>query len=287
MKYDLAIAHRVCPILARTASHFTNKFEMVKATTISLANALKGIKVKLVVIFDGCPLEYERLFHQTFGEGNMPNVDYSHVVTQSIGNSATYARQLEILSTATSEAQFLYFSEDDYIYQGSAFGAMMDFLHEEGVDFVTPLDHPDGYQRDREGALAGLVRVTNMCHWREVSSTCCTFMLKSLTMPRAFKSLTYYANGGSDYIMGLLLTKKGVFSPRAVIGGAVQYAIGKPRNWMSCIPLSAWLKLGPRLFFSPRFHLWSPMPTLAVHLCIPSLPPLAEPILKSNHVHLS
>ena len=157
---------------------------------------------------------------------------------------------------------------------------MMDFLNEEGVDFVTPLDHPDGYQRDRENAMTSVVRVSKWCHWKEISSTCCTFMLKSDTMQLARNSLSYYANGGTDFIMGLLLTKKGVFSPSVVIGGAIQYVFGRPRNWMCGIHLLAWLKLGPRLVFAPRFRLWSPMPTLAVHLCTPSLPPFGQMICR-------
>ena len=279
MKYYLAIVHRVCPILAKTADNFSDKYTMVEATTASLANALVGFKVKLVVILDGCPPEYERLFNETFGSREHETVDFSCISTPSIGNNATYAKQLEILSAVASEARYLYFSEDDYIYKDDAFVAMMDFLNQDGVDFVTPLDHPDGYQRERENHMASVVRASKWCHWKEVSSTCCTFMLKSDTMPMAKKSLSYYANGGSDFIMGLLLTKKGVFSPSVVIGGAIKYVFGRQRNWMCGIPLLAWLKLGPRLIYAHRFRLWSPLPTLAVHLCTPSRPPFAELIL--------
>ena len=275
VKYDLSIAHRVCPALAKTASHFAAKYDMVKATTSSLARAISGLRVKLTVIFDGCPDEYERLFEDAFGGGRMQGVDYFPVATPSIGNAATYAKQLEILSADAAEAKFLYFSEDDYLYREDAFRAMMAFLQVEGVDIVTPLDHPDAYQRDREWTNAGRIRFSAHCHWREVASTCCTFMLKSATMPRAFKSLSYYSKGGSDFVMGMLLTRKGMYSPRNVLGGALRWLFGRPRNWMCAIPFLAWLKLGPRLLFAPRFRLWSPMPTLAVHLCRPSLPPFA------------
>ena len=127
MKYDLVIAHRVCPVLAKTAAVFTDKFEMVKVTAASLAKAITGFKVKLVVIFDGCPKEYEQLFNETFGGEGVANVDYSCISTPSIGNNATYARQLEILFSATSETKYLYFSEDDYIY----YSTEMDSLNRE------------------------------------------------------------------------------------------------------------------------------------------------------------
>ncbi len=277
MKYQIAIAHRVCPVVAKTASHYTDKFEMVKATTASLARALTGLRVKLVVILDGCPPEYARLFDDVFA--HVEGVDYSRENTPAIGNHATYGKQLEILADCTAEAENLYFSEDDYLYESSAFAAMMRFLGRPGVDFVTPLDHPDAYLEDRERVLASVVRVSEDRHWREVASTCCTFMLTSSTFLKARKSLSYYANGGSDYIMGELLTKKEVFSLHAVFGGAIKYVFAREHNWMNLIPALAWLKLGPRLIFAPRFRLWSPMPTLAVHLCKPSLPPSFEKIV--------
>ena len=273
MKYQIAIAHRVCPALAKTASHYTDKFEMVKATTDSLANAIEGIGVRLTVILDGCPPSYEQLFDDVFADGRINGVDYRRISTQAIGNSATYGRQMDILSSEAADSEFLYFSEDDYIYREEAFAAMMDFLKQPGVDFVTPIDHPDVYQEDRERQMSSAIRVSAHCHWREVSSTCCTFMLKSSVWKRARKSLAYYAEGGSDYLMGELLTKKDVFSPVAVFGGAVRYALTGRHNWMNLIPALAWLKHGPRLLWAPKFRLWSPMPTLAVHLCKPSLPP--------------
>lgn len=277
MKYRLAIAHRVCPALAKTASNFASKFEMVKATAISLSKAIKGIDVKTTVILDGCSREYEQFFDSVFGGCK----GYSRISTPAIGNAATYAKQLEILSRDASEAEYLYFSEDDYLYRSCAFLAMMDFLKVGGVDFVTPLDHPDGYQPDRERENAGVIRVSAHCHWREAASTCCTFMLKSSTFLAARKSLAYYTHGCADYLMWLLLTKKGVYSPSCVFGGATKYIFGRPRNWMNVIPACAWLKLGPRLLLAPRFRLWSPMPSLAVHLCKPSLPPFAKEVLKS------
>ena len=207
MKYQLAIAHRVCPILAKTVSHYADKFELVKEATNSLARAIANIKVKLTVILDGCPVEYERLFDDVFGGGKITGVDYRRVSTPAIGNAGTYRRQMEVLSEDSVNAEFLYFSEDDYIYRRDAFVAMMDFLVRRGVDFVSPLDHPDVYQEELERQTAGTIKVSSYCHWREVASTCCTFMLKSATWTKAEKSLSYYAKGGADFIMWELLTK--------------------------------------------------------------------------------
>ena len=281
MKYQLAIVHRVCPVLAKTAAVYTDKLEMVKATTTSLARALAGIRTRLVVILDGCGSEYEQLFDAVFLTSQVDGVDYERIATPAIGNNATYRKQLELLSELSEDAEYLYFSEDDYLYEAQAFSEMMEFLQKPGVDFVTPLDHPDYYQPDRERALRCSIRATVRRHWREIGTTCCTFMLKSADLARARQSLSYYARGGSDYVMGLLLTKFGCYSLSSVIGGVFRYWFCKPRNWMQVIPAIAWLKLGLRLPLAPRFRLWSPMPSLTVHLCIPSLPPLSARLVSN------
>lgn len=272
MKYQLAIVHRVCPVLAKTAAVYSDKLAMVEATTDSLAKALLGVRTRLIVLLDGCGDEYAHLFDRFFANGQVPGVDYERIATDAIGNHATYRRQLELLSESAQEARFLYFSEDDYIYETGAFRAMMAFLEEPGVDFVTPLDHPDSYAKDNPNVAESIIRCSQDCHWRSVASTCCTFMLKSETLARARKSLSYYAEGGTDFVMGELLTKRDVYSARKVLGGALRYVLTR-RNWMTAIPAYSWLKLGLRLPLAPRFTIWSPMPTLAVHLCKPSLPP--------------
>ena len=45
------------------------------------------------------------------------NIDYERILTPSIGNNATYAKQFEILFSFTKQAEYLFFSEDDY-YSG-------------------------------------------------------------------------------------------------------------------------------------------------------------------------
>lgn len=276
MRYDIAIAHRVCPVLAKTAAGFDDKFEMVKATTASLVQALDGLRVKLAVILDGCPKEYERLFDATFG-GNT-DIAYSRISTSKIGNQATYAKQHEILSDCLNDAEFLYFSEDDYLYRKCAFQAMMDFLKNPGVDFVTPLDHPDRYSHLVPESRRVEIRVSDYCHWREVGTTCCTFMLKSETFRFSSKRLAAYSKGAGDGGMWIELTKDMIFSPSATIGTMFRYLIGRRKSaeGLEFSVLAAWLHHKCRLPFGKRYHLWGPMPSLAVHLCKPSLSPLTK-----------
>ena len=251
---------------------------MVKATTASLANAIKGIRTKLVVILDGCPEEYVRLFDDTFGNGKFANVDFKRIATPSIGNQTTYAKQVEILSNSLADAEFLYFSEDDYIYKDIAFIAMMDFLARPEVDFVTPLDHPDRYSHIVPEKTKVEVRVSPFCHWREVGSTCCTFMCRSKTFRHASKALVDYAKGSGDGGMWIGITKDNIFSLSATIGAAIRYVLGKRKTQegLEFCTLAAWKYHKMGLLFRHRYRLWGPIPTLAVHLCKPSLPPLAD-----------
>lgn len=275
MKYDVAIAHRVCPVLAGSAAGFSDKFAMVKATTASLAAAMRGLRVKLVVILDGCPIEYERLFDDTFSDiGD----NYSRTSTNSIGNKATYAKQVEILSSYTKDAKYLYFSEDDYLYREYALAAMADFLDRPGVDFVTPLDHPDRYSISFPQSKKSEIRVSRFCHWREVGSTCCTFMVKSETFLKTVARLSAYSRGVTDTSTWLGLTKDRVFSPSANIGAIftclyrlIRYRRKEYNLWVP----ATWYYHKWRLLFWRRYRLWGPMPTLAVHLCGPSLPPIS------------
>ncbi len=282
MKYELAIAHRVCPALARGAARFTDKFEMVKATTASLASAIKGIRVRLVVILDGCPAEYERLFDDTFGGEEMASVDYERISTSAIGNHATYAKQLEVLSACVKDAGYVYFSEDDYIYRRDAFRAMMDFLKGPDVDFVTPLDHPDRYSHVIPERKRVEVRVSGYCHWRDVGTTCCTFMTTSSTFIKTRKLLECYGKGGCDGTLWLGLTKDSIFNVYATLGVLLRYLTGRDKTWARCIAVSAWRFHKLKLLFSRHYRLWGPMPTLAVHLATSSLPPFAEALMEKD-----
>lgn len=279
MKQALAIAHRVCPVLAKTASYYTDKYEMVKATTASLRDAIAGIDTKLTIILDGCDDKYAALFDKTFLK--LDGCQYSRISTPKIGNAATYAKQMEVLSNDAERSRFLYFSEDDYIYRKDAFRAMMDFLERDGVDFVTPLDHPDRYSHIIPEAVKVEVRVSDFCHWREVGTTCCTFMTKSGTFVEAAQRLDAYSKGSGDGPMWLEITKDSIFSPSATVGAALRYLTGRrtTETGLEFTTLAAWRYHGLKLPFGRKFRLWSPMPSLAVHLCTPSLPPFSDKLI--------
>ena len=282
MKYELVIAHRVCPGLAKVAAFYDDKFILVKDTATSLARALTGVRTKLIVILDGCGVEYEELFDSIFGNSKIKDVDYEVLKTPAIGNHLTYARQQEVLASYMDEGEYFYFSEDDYIYRHDAFRAMMDFMNKPGVDFVTPLDHPDRYSRRIPESQKVAIRVSNYCHWREVGTTCCTFMTSRRVFRETQERLSCYGRGWCDDTLWLGLTKDGVFNIVNTVWQLIWYIISGRRDWSKCIVVSAWKCHHFHLLITRRCRLWGPMPSLAVHLAKPSLPPFADKFLEKD-----
>ena len=277
---SLAIAHRVCPTLAKTAVGFDTKEDMVKATAASLATAIRefGGEVGLTVILDGCP-NYRRFFTETFS--GLANVQLSFDETLSIGNQATYARQCEIL-LADQEADLVYFSEDDYLYKPQAFAAMADLLKRGNADFVTPLDHPDRYNHALTAPSPSAVRVTPFGHWRTVGTTCLTFMTTRQLLHERADMIASFGTGAMDGTMWLGLTKEDVRSMRKVIPPIFSFILRRKRPFGYYMPLCAWKHHGLRLLTTRAYTLWQPMPTLAVHLSSTSLPLGSEDFLPNE-----
>ena len=284
MKYELAVAHRVCPTLAKVAVCYSDKLAMVRATAVSLARALNGIRTKLTVILDGCDSSYEKLFDEVFSDGAVKGVDYERIFTPAIGNHATYAKQQEILERDLSESEYLYFSEDDYIYRPNAFRAMMNCLKQSDVDFVTPLDHPDRYLKLILESRKVEIKVSGGCHWREIGTTCCTFMTKHNVFAESRNLLKCYGAGGCDCTLWLGLTKDNIFCFFSMLKNLLCYLLTGRNDWSKCIHISAWKYHHLNLVLTRKYRLWGPMPTLAVHLAQPSIPPFAEAILGTDRI---
>lgn len=276
----LAIAHRVCPALSKTAVGFNTKRKMVEASAASLAEALRefGGNVHLTVILDGCP-DYRAIFSEAFSR--LANVRLDIAETPSIGNQATYARQCEIL-LADEESDLVYFSEDDYLYKPPAFVAMADLLNHGNADFVTPLDHPDRYNHALTAPSPSKIRVTSFGHWRTVGTTCLTFMTSRQILHERADMIASYGTGAMDGTMWLGLTKEDVRSMRKVIPPLFAFLLRRKRPFGYYMPLCAWKHHGLRLLTTRTYTLWQPMPTLAVHLSSTSLPLGSESFLPNE-----
>lgn len=279
MKHDLVIAHRVCPALSKTAIGFTDKRTMVVATTASLAKALEGLSVRLIVILDGCR-DYVTIFTDSFGSSSHVELEIIH--TDAIGNQATWGKQLEFLSEV-KDSEFVYFSEDDYIYRPDAFRAMLDFIKNRDVDFVSPLDHPERYNGKLERPYPTFIRTSSFCHWRETMSSCLTFMAKAKVVAESRRVMESYLHSSEEATMWLGLTKHGVFDFLAMVKAAFRHFILRRQcSFGELMGLCTWKRQGFKLFSMPQRKLFSPIPSLAVHLASCSLPPGSLALLKGH-----
>lgn len=159
---ELCIAHRMCPNMATEAVGFSNKTEMLKANAVSIFNSIKNINSKIYLIFDNCSEEQIDTVKSVFVPSK--NLDVEYIFTKNIGNGQTFALQVKLLEKECSKFKYLYFSEDDYLYKEFAFEAMIDFLKNDDVDFVSPLDHPDRYSHIVPEKIKTELRVSNYCH---------------------------------------------------------------------------------------------------------------------------
>jgi hypothetical protein len=270
MKYDLTIAHRVCPGLSKTVFGFMDKESLIRETTKTLAFALAGIRVRLVVILDGCST-YRQIFEEAFSaRRNDDCFALEFIETPAIGNMATWAKQLQILSVANSP--FVYFSEDDYLYAEDAFRAMLDFAERPGVDFVTPLDHPDRYNSSCGRSVRQMVEASPFGHWVTTGTTCLTFLAKKDVLDRTCEAMASYSRLGEECTMWLGLTKERVFNLSYLVATFIHFLLRRQVTFGQLMPLCTWRRKGLKLLTHSRFMLWSPIPTLAVHLSTASLP---------------
>ena len=263
-KYEIVVAHRVCPALSGSAVGFDSKEAMVSETAKSLFAALEGVKARVIVLLDGCPDSYESFFRSQTTKVTIERF-------AGIGNQKTFGRQLDILSQV-QESQYVYFSEDDYLYRKGAFREMLAFMRETGADFVSPLDHPDRYLGQILEAAETPLVANGVRHWRQVGTTCLTFMARVDSLRKRREAFETYVRGNMDSTMWLGLTKDRVFSFPTLLVNLMRHYVFKTCSFGGVIPLAAWRWHGLKLLLRRKYQLWTPVPTLAVHLSRVSLP---------------
>lgn len=276
MNVRLLVVHRVCPALAKSAVGFASKLEMVRVTAASLVASLSRLQapVRLVVVFDGCEDAYVRLFETacaTMGDGR---IELFVERADAIGNAATWDLQVEMAMQCGRDADYVFFSEDDYLFREDAFVAMIDFLEHGLGDFVSPLDHPDWYLSDGRRERANIV-VSRYGHWRTIESSCMTFMMRRSLLPEILRQCAIYKYNCSDGAFWQVLTQWRTRKPWTWIKagwGLFRWAIDHRFATRYLTFVHILRRLGVRVFFFPRYTLWSPIPTLAVHLSDLSLP---------------
>jgi len=256
-KYDLAVAYRICPKVAKPAQSLpfgNNKLRQAEICLRTFRHSLGSLRVKLWAILDGCTPEYDALFERYF-----PAEDLVFVRLNAASWRATYAKALEIL-LAQQDAENVYFAEDDYLYLPGRFPLMLNFLRDgKGVDFVTPYDHYDYYRLDLHRVPEWLTVFENH-HWRTAGSTCMTFLTRKGTLARYETVFRANSRRSHDCEMWLSLTKHRVFNLSAMLR---YYA--RREFYRRALP-KAWFFFWRQILLGKTAKLWVPVPGIATHL---------------------
>jgi hypothetical protein len=261
--YDLAVAYRIYPTLAKTASAlpFTSKQVLTEECLQSFRAALGHLRAKVWVLLDGCPSTYADVFTKHFAASDLTLLNCDRV-----GNRATFAKQIEILTTQ-HYADAVYFAEDDYFYLPNALPSMLAYLRAHpDCDFVTPYDHPDCYTLDLHRQPKWL-RLFDNHHWRSAASTCLTFLTTRATLKGTRAVFETYGAGNSDASLWLSLTKSHALLPQAF--GRFLFR----DDWLARIVAKSWRYGWRQILFGRKYRLWAPVPGLATHLDADALSP--------------
>lgn len=254
--YDVAVAYRIYPRVSKVPFIFSNdKFRLATLCLKSFRMSLGKLRAKMYVLLDGCPSEYQAMFREYF-----KNEDLKFIELENAGNSATFIRQLEIL-TDQDDAPFVYLAEDDYLYLPDQFSAMLELLKSNPeVDFVSPYDHPDFYSL----ALADYpvrLHVSVAKHWRVSGTTCMTFLTTRENLARTKHVFATYARRNYDSSIWLSLTKHCVWNPLLL----VKFAATRKTQMLKVI-VKAWVFCWRQILFGRRWSLWTPVPSIATHV---------------------
>jgi hypothetical protein len=227
----------------------------------SLKAACHGLRFKIYAILDGCPSQYSDLFASVFLQDELEVLS-----VDSIGNHGTFKLQVDLLSAQT-EADYVYFAEDDYFYLPGALSEMLEFMCDNrDADFITPYDHPDSYYTSSRFERH-IIRPYGKRYWRHASSTCLTFLTTKEVLLRTRWILETYSKGNFDCSIWLALTQKyELMDPR--VHGKDRYRV---KLWLWTL-WWGWRQI----FFGRRYSLWCPIPSVSTHMESTCLAPLLD-----------
>lgn len=279
-KYDLAVCYRIYPgVSGSPIFGFTEKLPLLRLNLETFKESLGSLKIKLWVLLDKCPPMYSHLLKEIFPETAMETIPLA-----GEGNGATFQRQVDLLSAQT-DADLVYFAEDDYLYLPGSLERTVKFMRAHpSADFAAPYDHADSHSKFIHRFQTSEI-IDDSCRWRQVASTCLTFMARKDTLDESVPVFRTY-NRNPDLAMWLALTKVRVCNPwswvRSVGDGL----------FFSAAHALAWRYAWRQILFGKKQTLWSPTPTLITHMDINGMAvgvnwkemfgPRAE-ILKAKH----
>jgi hypothetical protein len=251
---DIAIAYRVYPHVSGVPLVYPEeKFALAEACLQSFRRALGTLSIKIWVILDGCPVEYESLFRRLREE------DLTFITLPGVGNQTSFSVQVDTLMRQTA-SELVYFAEDDYFYLPRQMETLVRFFQgTQDADFVTPYDHPDYYTLALHSPET-LCPLGQQC-WRRVSTTCLTFLTSKTTLRKTQSVFRTYQNPKNlDASIWLSLTKRGVFDVRR----SCRLCLKEQSSFKMIV--KAWLYNGKQILWGQRWTLWAPVPSLATHM---------------------
>lgn len=252
---DLAIAYRIYPRVSRETAAFPHdKLKLSELCLASFRRALGSLTVKVWVLLDDCPPEYEALFRAYFRPEELVLVPL-----EPSGNAATFEKQIEIL-LEQRDSELVYFAEDDYFYRDGALERMVSFIRSQpDADFVSPYDHLDYYELDLHRYPAR-IRAAEGQHWRTAGSTCLTFLTRKRVLRATERIFHSYARGNSDAGLWFSLTRVSPWRLLAMARGFFS------RDLLFRVLGRAWYHGPVQTGLGPTRKLWVPIPGLATHM---------------------
>ncbi len=259
--YDLAVAYRIYPkVSANPPPIFAeDKFKLAELCVKSFKKSLGNLRVKIWVLLNNCPPEYETLFTQLWPADDLVLVRYP-----GVDGGTTLHEQQRLLMEQT-DAEIVYLAEDDYFYLPDQFQLLIDFMKQNpDADFATPYDCLDLHVTDLHKCIDE-IRPQGGKHWRSSLSTTHTFLARrtALIECRPLFDRLFHAFSGRvspDLAMWMAMTKKRVFNPVKFVAWLARH-----RYWSASIFL-AWVYCWRQILFARRFTLWTPTPSIATHV---------------------
>ena len=262
MKYDLVIAYRIYPKVSKTpALYIDDKFKLSELCLKSLKDSVDGLKVKMIVLLDNCPEEYEVMFRKYFDKDSLELIKLN-----GVGNLATFKMQIDILANQ-NYSENVYFAEDDYFYLPGQFKILIDFLKKPGVDFVSAYDHLDFYTMPFHNYKKHL-RISSGKHWMSANGTCMTFLTTKATLIKSKSIFESYCRRNYDVSLWMMATKIGVFNLFDFIRSIFKNESIFIKSYLKVYYFGFW-----QVLFGKKYKLWTPIPSIATHMEVTCLAP--------------
>jgi len=190
-----------------------NKLQTIKVSFYSIYQGLKKSNCQFTIIGDELSENLLKFFN---GFNDLV------ILNDRYGSAAKSLQKQIDLSLKIPGNEWVYFCEDDYLHTPNAFIYISDFienskryieisgkkknfmnkiigdLKEVPLVIHTP-DYPDRY--DPPWKRQSFIFLSKYCHWRQVSNTTHTFLLKSSTIKKFEKQIKASALGPSDSIL--------------------------------------------------------------------------------------